>query len=73
MENTIITFNNPDENFSIILDISYNQENSELNWKINYENVNEDTKMNLTGALAEIFIEALQSKGKPRTENGELN
>ena len=31
MENTIITFNNPDENFSIILDISYNQENSELN------------------------------------------
>ena len=29
--------------------------------------------MNLTGALAEIFIEALQSKGKPRTENGELN
>lgn len=61
MEKAIVLFKNPETNDSIEINLTYNKENSDLDYTINLsDGYSLNSNMDLVGFLAHMFLTSLQ-------------
>ena len=61
MEKAVVLFKNPETNDSIEINLTYNKENSDLDYTINLsDGYSLNSNMDLVGFLAHMFLTSLQ-------------
>ena len=58
-QKALVSFENPETKAKIILD--FMDDGKEVNFEINYENIDENTETDLSGKLAMLFLEFCNS------------